>query len=400
MGRAPCCDKVGLNRGPWTREEDLRLIQYIKAHGEGCWRTLPKAAGLLRCGKSCRLRWINYLRPDLKRGNITEEEDRLIIKLHAVLGNRWSMIAGRLPGRTDNEIKNYWNTHLKKKLRNMGMDPQTHQPLQPSSTNINRSYDNSNPISEESTSLKHHQEPIKEAASKSSCAAGSNMNSVGIKNADVNNTAMISNVISENSNDMTSVGSTCFQRTPLSNVNGCKSNVSNVISCSSSSNITEYIICKENAQEISASSTNEVENVKPAADYSSMLQQYSLKRPLCYSSDITTSAETANCLMTIWSDLYPSDTNSCAGAEGGTVNNNNNNNNHNNIPENTICPNSFLQLCSTIPSNAALLNVIDTELFWEAQMINMQEHDHVHVEEEVEIPTALNEAASSDLWAL
>ncbi|KAI5073517.1 hypothetical protein GOP47_0011530 [Adiantum capillus-veneris] len=129
MGRAPCCEKVGLNRGPWTREEDVRLIEYIQNHGGGCWRTLPKAAGLLRCGKSCRLRWINYLRPDLKRGNISEEEDKLIIKLHSMLGNRWSLIAGRLPGRTDNEIKNYWNTHLKKKLRNMGIDPQTHAPL-------------------------------------------------------------------------------------------------------------------------------------------------------------------------------------------------------------------------------------------------------------------------------
>ncbi|MCO5558338.1 hypothetical protein L7F22_011919 [Adiantum nelumboides] len=96
-------------------------------------------AGLLRCGKSCRLRWINYLRPDLKRGNITEEEDNLIIKLHSVLGNRWSLIAGRLPGRTDNEIKNYWNTHLKKKLKGMGVNPNTHQPLatSPSSSSLN-----------------------------------------------------------------------------------------------------------------------------------------------------------------------------------------------------------------------------------------------------------------------
>lgn len=72
--------------------------------------------GLLRCGKSCRLRWMNYLRPDIKRGNITADEDDLIIKLHSLLGNRWSLIAGRLPGRTDNEIKNYWNSHLSKRL--------------------------------------------------------------------------------------------------------------------------------------------------------------------------------------------------------------------------------------------------------------------------------------------
>nr|XP_010910804.1 myb-related protein 308 [Elaeis guineensis] len=129
MGRSPCCEKAHTNKGAWTKEEDQRLIAYIKAHGEGCWRTLPKAAGLLRCGKSCRLRWINYLRPDLKRGNFTEEEDELIIKLHGMLGNKWSLIAGRLPGRTDNEIKNYWNTHIKRKLISRGLDPLTHRPL-------------------------------------------------------------------------------------------------------------------------------------------------------------------------------------------------------------------------------------------------------------------------------
>ncbi|XXG62513.1 hypothetical protein AAC387_Pa05g0854 [Persea americana] len=133
MGRSPCCEKAHTNKGAWTKEEDQRLISYIKAHGEGCWRSLPKAAGLLRCGKSCRLRWINYLRPDLKRGNFTEEEDELIIKLHSLLGNKWSLIAGRLPGRTDNEIKNYWNTHIKRKLLNRGLDPHTHRPIGESS---------------------------------------------------------------------------------------------------------------------------------------------------------------------------------------------------------------------------------------------------------------------------
>ncbi|XVF51252.1 hypothetical protein PTKIN_Ptkin04bG0169700 [Pterospermum kingtungense] len=117
MGRAPCCSKVGLHRGPWTAREDTLLINYIQAHGEGHWRSLPKRAGLLRCGKSCRLRWMNYLRPDIKRGNITPDEDDLIIRLHSLLGNRWSLIAKRLPGRTDNEIKNYWNSHLSKRVK-------------------------------------------------------------------------------------------------------------------------------------------------------------------------------------------------------------------------------------------------------------------------------------------
>eukprot|EP00262_Sarcandra_glabra_P008202 TRINITY_DN2151_c1_g1_i1.p1 TRINITY_DN2151_c1_g1~~TRINITY_DN2151_c1_g1_i1.p1 ORF type:complete len:232 (-),score=21.62 TRINITY_DN2151_c1_g1_i1:40-735(-) len=129
MGRSPCCEKAHTNKGAWTKEEDDRLIAHIRVHGEGCWRSLPKAAGLLRCGKSCRLRWINYLRPDLKRGNFTEEEDELIIKLHSLLGNKWSLIAGRLPGRTDNEIKNYWNTHIRRKLLNRGVDPSSHRPI-------------------------------------------------------------------------------------------------------------------------------------------------------------------------------------------------------------------------------------------------------------------------------
>ncbi|XP_044474858.1 transcription repressor MYB6-like [Mangifera indica] len=136
MGRLPCCEKAHTNKGAWTKEEDQRLIEYIRVHGEGCWRSLPKAAGLLRCGKSCRLRWINYLRPDLKRGNFTPEEDELIIKLHSLLGNKWSIIAGRLPGRTDNEIKNYWNTHIKRKLISRGLDPQTHRPLNENSAHL------------------------------------------------------------------------------------------------------------------------------------------------------------------------------------------------------------------------------------------------------------------------
>ncbi|KAE8728638.1 Transcription factor MYB39 [Hibiscus syriacus] len=128
MGRAPCCEKNGLKKGPWTPEEDQKLIDYIQKHGYGNWRTLPKNAGLQRCGKSCRLRWTNYLRPDIKRGRFSFKEEETIIQLHSVLGNKWSVIAARLPGRTDNEIKNYWNTHIRKRLLRMGIDPVTHSP--------------------------------------------------------------------------------------------------------------------------------------------------------------------------------------------------------------------------------------------------------------------------------
>ncbi|KAL2346045.1 hypothetical protein Fmac_000045 [Flemingia macrophylla] len=152
MGRSPCCEKAHTNKGAWTKEEDDRLVAYIRAHGEGCWRSLPKAAGLLRCGKSCRLRWINYLRPDLKRGNFTQEEDELIIKLHSLLGNKWSLIAGRLPGRTDNEIKNYWNTHIRRKLLSRGIDPATHRPLNEPPPTPSISFKHDHPVVSDSNS--------------------------------------------------------------------------------------------------------------------------------------------------------------------------------------------------------------------------------------------------------
>ncbi|CAK9330128.1 unnamed protein product [Citrullus colocynthis] len=117
MGRPPCCQTIGIKKGPWTPEEDIILVSYIHQHGPGNWRSLPNNTGLLRCSKSCRLRWTNYLRPGIKRGHFTDHEDNMIIHLQALLGNRWAAIASYLPQRTDNDIKNYWNTHLKKKLK-------------------------------------------------------------------------------------------------------------------------------------------------------------------------------------------------------------------------------------------------------------------------------------------
>ncbi|MED6207733.1 hypothetical protein PIB30_038457 [Stylosanthes scabra] len=142
MVRAPCCEKMGLKKGPWTPEEDQILTSYIQKHGHGNWRALPKQAGLSRCGKSCRLRWINYLRPDIKRGNFTIEEEETIIKLHEMLGNRWSAIAAKLPGRTDNEIKNVWHTHLKKRLN------------KPNQMNSSSSSDNTKRVSNKKAKIK------------------------------------------------------------------------------------------------------------------------------------------------------------------------------------------------------------------------------------------------------
>ncbi|WCJ35611.1 myb domain protein 68 [Euphorbia peplus] len=117
MGRAPCCDKANVKKGPWSPEEDAKLKSFIDNHGTGGnWIALPQKIGLKRCGKSCRLRWLNYLRPNLKHGGFSEEEDNIICSLYITIGSRWSIIAAQLPGRTDNDIKNYWNTRLKKKL--------------------------------------------------------------------------------------------------------------------------------------------------------------------------------------------------------------------------------------------------------------------------------------------
>ncbi|KAG9132239.1 hypothetical protein Leryth_020528 [Lithospermum erythrorhizon] len=139
MGRPPCCDKIGVKKGPWTPEEDIILVSYIQEHGPGNWRAVPTNTGLLRCSKSCRLRWTNYLRPGIRRGNFTEQEEKMIIHLQALLGNRWAAIASYLPQRTDNDIKNYWNTHLKKKLKRLeGNDDETSN-SQEGSSSISRS---------------------------------------------------------------------------------------------------------------------------------------------------------------------------------------------------------------------------------------------------------------------
>ncbi|CAN8244344.1 unnamed protein product [Cochlearia groenlandica] len=156
MGRAPCCDKTKVKRGPWSPEEDTKLRDYIDKFGNGGnWISLPPKAGLRRCGKSCRLRWLNYLRPNIKHGDFSDQEDRIILGLFSTIGSRWSIIAAHLPGRTDNDIKNYWNTKLKKKLMSSStltmtspfhINPNSHndvkRPLTPPTTIPSSSYYN------------------------------------------------------------------------------------------------------------------------------------------------------------------------------------------------------------------------------------------------------------------
>ncbi|PNT72738.1 hypothetical protein BRADI_2g48521v3 [Brachypodium distachyon] len=107
MGRSPCCDKGSVKRGPWSPEEDAVLRSFVQRFSNaGNWLTLPHKAGLNRCGKSCRLRWLNYLRPSLRHGGFTKEEDNLILSLYGEIGSKWSVIAARLPSRTGNDVKN------------------------------------------------------------------------------------------------------------------------------------------------------------------------------------------------------------------------------------------------------------------------------------------------------
>nr|ATZ76569.1 R2R3 MYB transcription factor [Rubus genevieri] len=104
-----------VRKGAWTKEEDHLLRNYIEKHGEGRWHKVPLEAGLNRCRKSCRMRWLNYLKPNIKRGDFAEDEVDLMIRLRKLLGNRWSLIAGRLPGRTSNDVKNYWSARRRRK---------------------------------------------------------------------------------------------------------------------------------------------------------------------------------------------------------------------------------------------------------------------------------------------
>lgn len=85
-----------LKKGPWTSAEDSLLVDYVQKHGEGNWNAVQKYSGLSRCGKSCRLRWANHLRPNLKKGAFTPEEEQKIIELHSQMGNKWARMAAHV----------------------------------------------------------------------------------------------------------------------------------------------------------------------------------------------------------------------------------------------------------------------------------------------------------------
>ncbi|XP_039119000.1 transcription factor RAX2-like [Dioscorea cayenensis subsp. rotundata] len=163
MGRAPCCDKANVKRGTWSPEEDATLKSYLNKHGTVVnWISLPHKAGLNRCGKSCRLRWLNYLRPNIKHGGFTPEEDNIIFTLYQTIGSRWSVIASHLHERTDNDVKNYWNTKLKKKVLHQISSPPSSQSLmitpnikveQKDTTSLIQDYHDYNDLLPEMTSL-------------------------------------------------------------------------------------------------------------------------------------------------------------------------------------------------------------------------------------------------------
>ncbi|XP_031502794.1 transcription factor DUO1 isoform X2 [Nymphaea colorata] len=106
-----------MRKGPWLPEEDEILLEYVRQFGARDWSSIRSKGLLPRTGKSCRLRWVNKLKPDLKRCKFSPEEERIVIELQAKFGNKWARIATYLPGRTDNDVKNFWSTRQKRLAR-------------------------------------------------------------------------------------------------------------------------------------------------------------------------------------------------------------------------------------------------------------------------------------------
>ncbi|XP_071694420.1 transcription repressor MYB4-like [Rutidosis leptorrhynchoides] len=131
MVRPPCCDKINMRKGSWTEEDDAQMLAFVAKQPTSNWQgETPRKPGLKRCAKSCRSRKTSIAKNEhITHESFTPQEEELIIKLHSAIGSRWPIIAQQLPGRTDIDVKNYWNTKLKKKLSSMGIDPVTHRPF-------------------------------------------------------------------------------------------------------------------------------------------------------------------------------------------------------------------------------------------------------------------------------
>ncbi|GAB4861958.1 hypothetical protein Ancab_037213 [Ancistrocladus abbreviatus] len=127
--------ETSIRKGPWKAEEDEVLINHVKKYGPRDWSSIRSKGLLQRTGKSCRLRWVNKLRPNLKKYSsflspfssisppiwdgckFSAEEERIVIELQAQFGNKWAKIATHLPGRTDNDVKNFWSSRQKRLAR-------------------------------------------------------------------------------------------------------------------------------------------------------------------------------------------------------------------------------------------------------------------------------------------
>ncbi|CAN4111829.1 unnamed protein product [Withania somnifera] len=123
-------------KGPWKAEEDEVLIKHVKKYGPRDWSSIRSKGLLQRTGKSCRLRWVNKLRPNLKNGvKFSAEEERTVLELQAQFGNKWARIATYMPGRTDNDVKNFWSSRQKRLAKILRTSvPQPSKPQK----NINR----------------------------------------------------------------------------------------------------------------------------------------------------------------------------------------------------------------------------------------------------------------------